>query len=136
MLIRIEPDLREHKFELGKSAIGRNLGAAETSPPPFRYRIERCVLEELRGTPLDPGEGRLAEANAELLDQSGLADSGLAHNLHELPFAHAGALPAPFQDAEVLLAADERRKHPSPFPAPGSARSHNAVEGYRLGHAL
>src|SRR5215472_12400929 len=70
------------------------------------------------------------------MDQSGLADAGLADNHYELPFPRAGAFPAADQDADVLFAADERRKKPGALPAAAAAYAQYPIERHWRRDAL
>ena len=99
--------LRERRFEVGEARLRRDVGAAEAQPAPFGERMQRRVLHELRGGPLDPGVRRRAEPGAEFLDEPRLAEARLADDLHELALAAPRALPAAQEQREFLLAADE-----------------------------
>src|SRR6516225_9986464 len=94
------------------------------------------ILQELRGTPFDPCVRRMAEPRSKLFDQPGLANAWLPDDQQELPFARAGPFPAAGQDAEVLLAADERRENPRALSAADAAHAHDAIERHRIWDAL
>jgi hypothetical protein len=78
----------------------------------------------------------LAQPGAKLLDQPRLADARLADDQRQLAFAGTRALPAPAEQIELLLAADERRQRPRAAPPAAAARAHDAIEGKRFRHAL
>ena len=111
----------EARVRLGRGRSDRNVSSrsarrcsagassAKALPAPFGDWMQRRVLQKLRGAPFDPGVRRLSEPRVELLDEPRLAEAGLADDQHELAFARAGALPAARQQAQFLLAADERR---------------------------
>src|SRR6516164_9739659 len=98
--------------------------------------MQRRILQQLRRTPFDPRVWRLADLCSKLLDQPGLADAGLADNHHELPFPRSGAFPAARQDANVLLAADERREKPGTLPAASAAYAQYPIERHWRRKAL
>ena len=81
-------------FEVGKPALRGDLGRAKSLLAPLGQRMQRRVLQQLRGGPFDPGMGRLGETVAKLIDESRLADSGLANDLNELPVAASRAASA------------------------------------------
>ena len=89
---------------------------AKSQPSPFGERMKRRVLQELRGAPFDPGVRRLRESRMELLDETRLAEAGLADDQYELALACASALPAARQQGQFLLAADEGRERPRAQP--------------------
>ena len=64
-LAGVELHLRERALEVREPPLGGRLGAAEALPSPFGDRVERRVLQELRGGPFDPGVRRLARASRE-----------------------------------------------------------------------
>ena len=127
---------RKRAFEIGEALLGRRI-RAEALPAPFGDRMQRCVLQELRGAPLDPGVRRLRKARMELLDKPRLAEARLADDQRELAFARPRALPAALKQAKLLLAADERRQATArrPFGPPPLARTMRKSWTGR-GHAL
>ena len=90
--------------------------------------MQRRVLQELRGAPLDPGVRRICEPRVELLDQPRFAEAGFADDQHELAFARPRALPAAHEQAQFLLAANERRERPRAAPSAAAAGAHDAEE--------
>ena len=133
---RVVSHQRERLIEIGEALVRRNLRPAEPEPSPLGERMQRRVLQQLRGGPLDPGVRRLAEPGAKLLDEPRLAEARLADDLDELAFAAARPLEAPHQERQVVLAADERRERARPAASSGAARAHNSVERDRRRHAL
>src|SRR5271165_1049012 len=110
--------------------------AAKTQPTPFSDRVQGGVLQQLRRGPLNPSVRRFAKRRVEFLDQPRLADAGLADDQNKLAFARPHALPAAYQEAQFLLAADKGRQSPRPRPPAAAARAHDAEELDRLGDAL
>ena len=90
---RVEADQAQRAFEIGEALFGRRV-RAKTLPAPFGDRVQRRVLQELRGAPLDPGVRRFVKARVELLDEPRLAEPRFANNQHELALAGQSALPA------------------------------------------
>ena len=72
----VEPDGAERRFEFGEALFAGDFGAAEADAAPFRDRVQRRVLQQLRGRPLDPGVRRLRQPRAKLLDQPDLPRPG------------------------------------------------------------
>ena len=121
---RVETDQPQSVLEIGEFLPVGRVGAAVAQPSPFGERVQRRVLQELRGGPLDPGVRRLGEFCAELLDQARLADAGLADDLDELAFAFERARPAAHEQGKLVLAADQRRQNPrAAAPPPPLART-------------
>ena len=98
--------------------------------------MQRGVLQQLRGRPLDPGVRRLRQPGAELLDQPRFAEARLADDQRELPLAAARALPAAREQVEFLGAADQRRRRARAAAPPAAAGAHDAVELRLFGHAF
>ena len=67
---RVEADQPQSVLEVGETPLVGRVGAAKTQSAPFGDRMQRRVLQELRGGPFDPGVRRLGEFCAELLDQA------------------------------------------------------------------
>src|ERR1700722_3071104 len=135
MLDRIEADQPQRVFEVGEALIGRSI-QTKPLPAPFDDWMEWRVLQELRGAPFNPGMRRFRESRMELLDETRLAEAGLAYDQHELALAYASALPAPRQQDQFLLAADKRRYRPRAIRSAPSASANDAEELDRLRHAL
>ena len=57
-------------LEVGETPLVGRVGAAKAQSAPFGDRVQRRVLQELRGGPFDPGVRRLGEFCAELLDEA------------------------------------------------------------------
>ena len=133
---RVEADQPQSVLEVGEPPLVGRVGAAETQSAPFGDRMQRRVLQELRGGPFDPGVRRLGEFCAELLDQARLADAGLADDLDELTLAFERPRPAALEEGKLVLAADERRQGARPAAPAAAARSHDAIERDRRRHAL
>ena len=75
------------------------------------------------------------EPRVKLLDQPRLAQAWLAHDQSKLTIAHPGALPAPREQAQFLLATNERRQRPRAAPPTAAAGANDAEELDRLDHA-
>src|ERR1700722_14222208 len=127
MLDRIEADQPQRVFEVGEALFGRSI-QAKPLPAPFDNWMEWRVLQELRGAPFNPGMRRLREPRMELLDETRLAEAGLAYDQHELAFAYASALPAAREQPEFFLAADERRERPPAASSAAAAGANDAAE--------
>ena len=67
MFGRVEADQTQGVFEVGEALFGRSI-QAKTLPAPFGDRVQRRVLQKLRGAPFDPGVRRFREPRVELLD--------------------------------------------------------------------
>ena len=98
--------------------------------------MEGRVLKELRGAPLDPGMGRLAETGTKLIDKPRLADAGFADDLDELTLARASPLPAAREQIQLLFAAHERRRRPPTRTPTGAARANDAIETDRFRYVI
>ncbi len=98
--------------------------------------MQRRVLQELRGGPLDPAVRRLDEFCAELLDQARFAEARLADDGDELAFAGASAIPAAHQHRDFLVAADKGGERALAGTSACAARPHDAEERDRLGRAF
>ena len=133
---RVETDQPQSVLEIGEFLPVGRVGAAVAQPSPFGERVQRRVLQELRGGPFDPGVRRLGEFCAKLLDQTRLADAGLADDLDELTLACQRARPAARQQRKLVLAADERRQGARAAAPAAAARPHDAIERDRRRHAL
>ena len=97
----VEPDRAERRLEFGEALFAGDFGAAEAGAAPFGDGMQRRVLQQLRGRPLDPGVRRLRQPGAELLDQPRFAEARLADDQRELAFAAARALPAAREECRV-----------------------------------
>ena len=106
--------------------------SAKTQPAPFGDRMQRRVLQELRGAPFDPGVRRLREPRVELLDQPRLAEAGFADDQHELAFASRARVPAARQQRRVPPR--DRRMASAPARRPVGRRRSRARCG-RAGQA-
>ena len=62
ILPRIEVDLRQRTLQVGEPLLGRYVGAAETRPAPLSDGMQRCILQQLRATPFNPGVRDLAQS--------------------------------------------------------------------------
>ena len=71
-----------------------------------------------------------------LLEQPRLAHARFADDQDELAFACPGALPSACEQAQFLLAPDERRERPSAAAPSSAAGANDAEELDRLRHAL
>jgi tetratricopeptide (TPR) repeat protein len=100
-LVGVDLDLPQDGLELREALLSRHVRAAETLPAPFRDRMKRRVLQELRGAPFDPGVRRFGEPCSELLDQPRLAEARLAHDHNELAIARPRELPTAGEQAQV-----------------------------------
>ncbi len=80
--------------------------------------------------------GVSASLRAKFLDQTRLADAGLADDLDELTLAFERARPAAHEQGEFVLAPDERRQGARPAAPAAAARPHDAIERDRRRHAL
>ena len=125
---RVEADQPQSVLEVGETPLVGRVGAAKAQSAPFGERVQGRVLQELRGGPFDPGVRRLGEFCAELLDQTRLADAGLADDLDELALAFERARPAALKQGKLVLAADERRQSPRAAAPAAAARPHDAIE--------
>ena len=112
-------------FEVGKALFGRRI-RAEALAAPFGDWMQRRVLQELRGAPLDPGVRRLCEPRVELLDQSRFAEPRFAHDQHELTFAGPSAFPAARQQDQFLITTDKGRLGAHAAPSSAAARANDA----------
>ena len=124
------------RFELGEALFAGDFDAAEARAAPVRDRMQRRVLQQLRGSPLDPGMRRLRQPGAELLDQPRFAEARFADDQRELPFAAARTFPATREDIELLAAADQRGRRARTAPPAAAAGAHDAVELRLFGHSL
>ena len=131
----VEADQTQCALKISKALFGRRIHA-KTLPAPFGDWMQRRVLQELRGAPLDPSVRRLGEPRVELLDQPRFAEPRFAHDQHELAFARPSALPATRQQAQFLLTADERRERAHAAPSAAAAGANDAKKLNRLRHAL
>ena len=84
------PTEPERRLEFGEALFAIDFGAAEADAAPFRDRVQRGVLQELRGRPLEPGVRRLREPGAKLLDQPRFAEAGLTDDQREPGSALSG----------------------------------------------
>ena len=132
----VESHGRERRLKPGEALFPGDFGAAEAGATPFRDRIKRGVLQELRRGPFDPGVGRLREPGAELLDQPRFAQAGLADDQRKLPLAAARAFPAARENVEFLAAADQRRRRARAAAPAAAAGAHDAVELRPFGDAF
>ena len=73
----VEADQTQRAFEVGEAFFGGRIWA-KPQPTPFGDRMQRRVLQKLRGAPFDPGVRRLREPSVELVDEPRLADARLA----------------------------------------------------------
>ena len=128
---RVELDLRQRIFQIGKALLRRRFGAAESLAAPFGNRVQRRVLQKLRTRPFGPAMRHLAQPGVKFLDHA-----GFTHAQHQLPFALPRSLPAPQQHGNFFFAADERREMPLPRAASAAARTHNPNQRHRLRHAF
>jgi hypothetical protein len=126
ILGRVEPDLSQRILQFRKPPLPGHIGGAETLAAPFGDRMKRCVLQQLRATPLDPGVRHIAQPDAEFLDQAGLAESRLADDQHQLSVACPRPVPAPHQHRHFVVTADERRELALPRVASAAARPQEA----------
>jgi hypothetical protein len=78
---------------------------------------------------------RRGESCAELLDQTGLADAGLADDLDELALAFERARPAAVKLGKFVLPPDQWRQNPR-AAASAAARPRDAIERHRRRQAL
>ena len=131
VLARLDPHQSQSAFQFGKALLGGHIGAAEPLASPFGDRMEGRVLEELRGAPFDPGMGRLSEPGMKLIDKPRLADAGFTDDLDELTLA-ASPLPAAREQAQLLFAADERRRRPPTRTPTDAAPANDAIETDRF----
>src|SRR5271163_286861 len=106
MFGRVEADQSQRALEVGEAFFGRSI-RAKSQPLLLGERMERRVLEELRGAPFDPRMRRLRQARMELLNEARLAESGFADNQHELAFTSLCALPTARKRTELLPARHE-----------------------------
>jgi hypothetical protein len=104
----VEPDKPQRVLEIREALLGRGIHT-KALPAPFRDWMKRGILQELRGSPFDPGVRRLRQARMELLDEPRLAESRFADDQHQLAFASLCAVPPARKRTELLLAADKRR---------------------------
>ncbi len=74
---------------------------------------------------------RLAEAAVKLPHKPRLAQAGLTDDQRELALALAGAIPAPGEKIELLLAPDEGGENARPATPAAAARAHDAIERHR-----
>ena len=72
----------------------------------------------------------------ELFDEPRLAEPRFADNQHELAFASLCAVPAARKRAELLIAPYEGRQRPRAASSTAAARTDDAEELDRLGHAF
>src|SRR5271157_3429667 len=112
----VEADQTQSVFEVAEALFGRSI-KAKPLPAPFGDWVERRVLQKLRGAPFDPGVRRFREPRVELLDETRLAEAGLAYDQHELAFACPSALPPACEQAQFLLAANKWRQRPCAAPS-------------------
>jgi hypothetical protein len=78
----------------------------------------------------------VAKANAQFLDEPRFAETGLAHDQHQLPIALAHSFPAPHLYRDLFLATDQWREMALARAASAAARPDNAKKRHRLRHAL
>ena len=134
--VGVNLDLPQGDFQLGETLVGGGVCAAEPLSGPFGQRMQRRVLQKLRGVPFAPGVPRLGEARVKLLDEPRLAEARLADDEDELPIACPRPLPAARQEVQFLLAADERRKRPPAASPAAAALADNAEKLDWLADAL
>ena len=134
IFVGVEADEPKRVLEVSETPVGR-LIRAEALSAPFGDRVQRRILQQLRGRQFDKGVRHLPKRRAKLLDEARLADAGLADDERELALAIADPLPAPPKLAELFLAPDQGRQLPG-ADAPPAARALDAKEGRRLGRAF
>ena len=132
VLRRVELDLRQRAFQLGKPPLRRHVGAAETLAAPFGDRMQRRVLQKLRAAPLDPGVRRVGEPGVKFLDQARFTEPRLADDHHQLAVALPRPLPAPQQHRHFIVAADQRREIALRRAPAAAARAHQPEQRRRL----
>ena len=135
MLGWVQAEQTQCVFEVGEALLSRSI-QAKPLPVPFGDRVQRRVLQKLRGAPFDPGMRSFREPRVELLDEPRLAETRFANDLDELALARSGALPTPRKQAQFLFAADERRQGSRAASPPAAARADDAKELNRLGYAF
>ena len=123
----VKADQPKSVLEVGETPLVGRIGAAKAQSAPFGDGVQRRVLQELRGGPLDPGVRRPGEFCAELLDEARLADARLADDLDELTLAFERPRPAALKESKLVLPADERRQGARPAAPAAAARPHDAV---------
>src|SRR5262249_55289513 len=136
ILRRIELDLRERAFQVGKPALRRNVGAAETLATPFGDRMQGGVLQKLRAAPFHPGMRRVGEPRMKFPDKARFSHARLADYQNQLPVALACSFPAPHQRGDFLVAADKRREMALARTATATARPYEPEQRYRFWHAF
>src|SRR4029077_20910682 len=102
MFSRVEADQPQRTLQVGEALFGRRV-CAKSQPAPFCNRMQRRILQELRGAPFDPGVRCPCKPSVELLDESRLAKTGLADDEHKLAFAYPRPVPATHHAAHILL---------------------------------
>ena len=61
MFERIEADEPQGAFKVAQALFGGHI-PAKSLPAPFDYRMQRGILQQLRGAPFNPGMRRLCQA--------------------------------------------------------------------------
>jgi hypothetical protein len=136
VLRRIELDLRERAFKVGKPLLRRHVGAAETLTAPFGDRMQRRVLQELRAAPLHPGVRRVGKPGVKFFNQARFAQARLADDHDQLAVALPRPFPAPQQHRHFVVAADQRREIALRRAAAAAAGADELEQHRRLRHAL
>jgi hypothetical protein len=135
MFERVEADETQRAFKIGEALFDGQI-LAKSLPAPFDDRMQRRILQQLRGAPFDPGMRRLRQARMELLDEPRLAEAGLAYDQYELAFACSRPVPAAHQEAQFLLTADKGRDRASAAPSTAAAGADDTKELDRRGYAF
>ena len=135
-LDRIELHLRQRGIEVGKTAPRRDVDSPKSLPAPLGQRMQRGVLQQLRRGPLDPGMGPLGKPATKLIDETRLAESGLANDLDELSVAVSRTLPALGEQREIVVSPDERRLYPRAGAPAAAAGADDPMQDRRTRNAL
>ena len=110
----------KRRLEIGEPPIGRaTVRAPEALPAPIGDRVQRRVLQELRGAPLDPGVRRIAKPNyANFSIKRDLPRPGSPTIFRNWPSPGARASHRPHQHGDLFVAADHRRERRCPARRP------------------
>ena len=122
----VEADQPQRALEVGEALLRGSLRRRTAARPHSAIGCSGVFCRSCDALHSTQVCGVSAEPRAELLDEPRLADAGLADDEHELALACPRALPAAREQAELLLATDERRQRPRAAPSAAAARAHDA----------
>ena len=79
-----KPSKTNVSLQVGEALLSGSIQAIPL-PAPFCDRVQRRVLQKLRGAPFDPGMRTFREPRVDLFDEPGLAETRFANDLDDWP---------------------------------------------------